>query len=190
MTTYNLAAGKTWVTGESVTAPKLNTSQTGSSITITDNLIGASSSTDNNIPQWDGTTGALLKDGKIFTTDVDSGSLDTEVPSAKACYDALPTATSASDAINIGTKRMQWKTGTNVTTPTSGNNETQTITISGFSSIDQVMVSTLNASGTATATSWFQVRTWTTTSVEVYCITTSSNAATMTPHILAIGTAS
>ena len=101
MTAYNLSPGKSWVTGESVTATKMNTALTGSTTTITNNLIGQASSTTDNIPQWSDTTGALLKDGKIFTTDVDSGSLDTEVPSAKACYDGAVTIVNSTIASNI-----------------------------------------------------------------------------------------
>lgn len=130
MTAYNLSAGRTWVTGESVTATKLNTAMTGSTITITNNLIGAASSTNENIPQWDGTTGALLKDGKIFTTDVDSGSLDTEVPSAKACYDALPTATGSGTEIVTGGIKQKWFRSSTYTSASPGE---KTITLSGFS---------------------------------------------------------
>lgn len=52
-------------------------------------ILGPGSVTDGDIVQFDGTTGLAVKGGLALTTDVDSGSLDTEVPSAKACYDAV-----------------------------------------------------------------------------------------------------
>jgi len=93
MTTYNLTAGKTWAAGESITTAKLNQSQTASSTSITNNLIGIASNTADYIPQWNGTSGALLKDGKEVVTAISGSSTDAQVPTAEAVEERIVTAT-------------------------------------------------------------------------------------------------
>jgi len=132
MTAYNLSPGKSWVTGESVTATKMNTALTGSTTTITNNLIGQASSTTDNIPQWSDTTGALLKDGKIFTTDVDSGSLDTEVPSAKACYDGITTGLATINNISAKIYANAVTGGININNPVKLALNSQSFTSTGY----------------------------------------------------------
>lgn len=117
MATYPLANYRTWVTGESVTATKMNTDSAGSDITISMNVVSEETTTTNNIPQWSNGTGELLKSGKTFTTDVDSGSVDDEIPSAKACYDG---ASALITANNTATNFTSVQIGLSTASDTSG----------------------------------------------------------------------
>jgi hypothetical protein len=194
MTAYNLSPGRTWVTGESVTATKMNTAMTGSTITITNNLIGQASSTTNYIPQWSDGSGALLKEGKeLVTAPVDGSSTDDQIPTAQSVHETIDalgvtgTNSGSTGAVTLGGIKIYWATGD----PTNTQGE-ETITIAGgvFSGTPYtVLVSTNNTTGTAQADSFFQVKSFTSTLVTLYNQQPNTNTVNVTPTVLVIGPA-
>lgn len=200
MATYTLVAGKTWATGESVTAAKQNTSQTAATIVIAENTIGPASATTNNLVTFNGdqSTGSLIKDSGaiITTTDVSASSTDAQIPTGEAVFDGMVTyvgdtitATGDSASIVVGGTRMKWLTGTGTATE-----DTQSFTsITGFSSIYSVMVTTdiSTASVASQATPhWQLIEITSSTEVKVFHQLSGAPNQVTRPRILVIGAAS
>ena len=97
MGSYGLTTGKTWATGESVTAAKLNTQVDGATTTIANNVIGPATSTNQGVAIFNGDDGELLADPAVLisTANVSSSSTDAQIPTGEAVYDGMVTYVAA-----------------------------------------------------------------------------------------------
>jgi len=179
-TNVTLQAGKTWVTGESVTAAKLNTSQTGAQTLVNDIDTGSSVSSGGSDIFKQKATNDLEFKGIVGGTNITLSESATDITINNDL-----TAASGSNYIDVGSKRQAWFTGTSATTETS-----QVISFGGiFSSVDTVLVSTDYPNCNSSSNSWFQLCSFTSASATVFSQSDGSLGAgtPITPRILVIG---
>lgn len=187
-TATSLTAGKTWVTGESVTASKMNTAMTGSTTLVNDVDTGSSVSSGGSDVFKQKASNDLEFKGIKGGTNISVSSDTTDITINNDL-----TASSTSTDMTVGTKQMQWATGPSRTNPAAGSVLDTAITISGFSGTpDTCMVTTENVSGGSghQHTAMYQLKSMTSTTVTVRLQVMSTFTGVIQPRILVIGTAS
>ena len=148
----NLSPGRTWVTGESVTAEKMNTALTGATTVVNDIDTGSSLSSggeDVYSTKTEPTPGQYqlnfkgLKGGTAITLSTDGS--DITINNDNGAITATNTSSGSMDLIDIGTKRIGWWSSGAL-----GSLGTHVISIpSGFSQISHILVSTTGPGSSA-----------------------------------------